>query len=291
MSWQIAVIVTGMLSGLSQVIGKRQVERMSAFQSGLLRDATVLVMAIALAFWQGGLRLEWQAGVMFLMGLVESFAIAAYFAAQRQNMAATAVFSYPFSQLMTILMAGIFFAEWQYFDIRHTRGVVNMLALLATLTLMMVYQGRDRLKGRLKWSWLLFFSAVIVSISSIESKWAVSSVGYSPIEAMLYEFGGIVVGSVGYVIVRKQGMRVGRENLVWGVLQGILFGAATIWYYDLLKTSPLGISSLIRRVTIVLLAASAGLWGYGEGKKMSVRQWIAIGLGLLVFGLVMGVNR
>lgn len=291
MSWQIAVILTGILAALSQVVGKRQVGRMSAFQSGVIRDVTVLGMVGVMCLWQGGVRLEWQGIVILVMGVLESVAIAAYFAAQRSHMAATAVFSYPFSQLLIVLLAGIFFAEWKYFDIRHTQGIFNVLALIVTMILMVFYQSGDkRVKGKLKWSWLLTFSALIVAVSNIESKWAMTTLQYSPAAAMLYEFVGIVSGGLIYVYGKRQGMRVGWINLLWGIVQGLLFGVATIWYMGLLKTSPLTLASLIRRVTIVLLTASAGLWGYGEGKAMGVRQWVAIGMGLIVFGLVMGVN-
>lgn len=290
--WQIGVIATGVLSALSQVVGKRQVDRMSAFQSGLLRDATVLFLAIAVCIYLGEMRIGWEAGIMFLMGVTESVAIAAYFSAQREHMAATAIFSYPFSQLLIVLLSAIFFAEWKYFDVRTTAGIFNILALIISLGLMMIYQQREgKATQKFRWSWMLLFSAVVVSISSLESKWAMSIVGYSPSLSMLYEFCGLVFGGIVYVWMRKQGMKLGLKNIGWGVLQGLLFGVATIWYLALLKDTPLGIASLVRRVTIVILTASAGLWGYGEAQKLSKSQWVTIGLGMVVFAIVMMVNR
>ena len=290
--WEIGVIVSGVIAGLSQVVAKRQVERMSAFQSGLLRDGTVLVMVLAIVIVKGGIQIGWQAGVMFVMGITESVSIAAYFSAQREDMSATAVFSYPFSQLLIVLFAAVFFHEWKYFDIRQVQGIFNILALSMTMWLMVVYQKSKR-QGRqkIRWSGMLVLSAIVVAISSLESKWAVSSVGYSPAWSSVYEFGGLVCGGIAYVLLRKQGMRVGRANLGLGILQGLLFGGGTLWYLTILTNNPLGIASLLRRVTIVLVTAGAGLWGYGEGRRLNAKQWILIGVGILVFVLVMAVNR
>lgn len=293
MIWQLAVGLTGAMSGLSQVVGKRQVERMGSFQSGVLRDVTTLVMVIIVAAYQGWFQWQWQGIVIFAVGLMESFSIAAYFAATRQHMSATAVFSYPFSQLLIILLAGIFFQEWKYFDVRHLQGIFNVVALALTIILMWVYQSknisrRDLFKG---WSGTLMLSAIVVAISNIQSKWAVTNLGYTPAVSMVYEFLGIVAGGLFYVGYKKQGMRVGMENIAWGVLQGLLFGGSALWYIGLLRDAPLGVASILRRVIIVLVTVGAGMWGYGEGKRMEKRQIISIVLGLLVFGLVMFVNR
>lgn len=286
-----AVIATGMLSGLSQIVGKRQVDRMGSFQAGVLRDVTVLLIVSVMCIQAGGVKLEWAAGAIFALGVMESVSIAAYFAAQREHMSATAVFGYPFSQLLIVLFAGIFFQEWKYFDVRHIQGIFNVVALLATMGLMFIYQdGTTAIKGKFLWNKMLMFSAIVVAISNIESKWAVTSLGYTPATAMLYEFCGIVMGGIGYVTLRKQGMKIGAQNVLWGVLQRALLAASALWYMQLLMTSPLTISSLVRRVAIVLSVVAAGMFGYGERKTMSRRQIWVMGLGLVIFALVMGVN-
>lgn len=285
------MILTGILSGLSQIVGKRQVDRMGSFQAGVLRDVTVLIIVSVMCIQAGGVKLEWAAGAIFAFGVMESVSIAAYFAAQREHMSATAVFGYPFSQLLIVLFAGIFFQEWKYFDVRHLQGIFNVVALIATMGLMFVYQGgATAIKGKFRWNTMLMFSAVVVAISNIESKWAVTSLGYTPATAMLYEFCGIVAGGIGYVTLRKQGMKIGAQNMMWGVLQGTLLAASALWYMQLLMTSPLTISSLVRRVAIVLSVVAAGMFGYGEAKTMNRRQIWIICLGLLIFGLVIGVN-
>lgn len=294
MNWQVAVILTGVLSGLAQMVGKRQVSRMGAFQSGVLRDSATFIMVIIVLLWQGGIPLvmPWQVWVIFGVGVMESVSIAAYFAAQRSEMAATAVFSYPFSQLLIILMSGFAFAEWKYFDISTFQGIVNSVALLLTFTLMIVYHGgKDKIKGRLRWSNALVLSAIVVAISNLQSKWAVSQLGYSPAQAMLYEYAGLLLGGIVYVGVRKQGISVGWKSVGYGLIQGLLFGISAMWYISLLTDHPLGISSVMRRVTIVLMTVAAGLWGWGEHKRLVSRQIATLILGILVFGLVMAVNR
>lgn len=293
MIWQIAVGLTGVLSGVSQIIGKRQVDRMGSFQSGVLRDVTTLIMAITLAMYQGWFHWEWQGIVIFGVGLMESFSIAAYFAATRKHMSATAVFSYPFSQLLIILFAGIFFHEWRYFDIRHLQGIFNVGALCLTIILMWVYQSKSITKKEIfkGWSVTLMVSALVVAISNVQSKWAVANLGYTAAVSMVYEFLGIVTGGLFYVIYKKQGMNVGMKNTAWGIVQGLFFGGSALWYVGLLHDAPLGVASILRRVIIVLVTVGAGLWGYGESKKLEARQLIAIVLGLTVFGMVMFVNR
>lgn len=294
MNWQIAVIVTGVLSGLAQVVGKKMVMQMGAFQGGVIRDATILVMVVGVLMFGGGIPLSWSWPVVaiFGFGILESVSLALYFSAIRTQMAATTVFSYPFSQLLIILFSGIFFAEWQYFDVSNIRGLVNVIALILTLALMMLYQGNGvKIKGRIRWSNALIFSAVIVALTNIESKWAVSTLGYSPAQAMLYEYLGLLAGGLGYVYLNKQTLKVGWSNLGWGMVQGVLFGLSSLWYVALLKDNPVGISSLLRRVTIVLISLMAAFWGYREGRKLTTRQIVCLGIGILIFGLVMTVNR
>lgn len=294
MNWQIAVILTGFLSGLSQIVGKRQVGNMGAFQSGILRDSATFALVLGILIWQKGLpnQIPWQAWAIFGVGILESVSMAAYFSAQRAEMAATAVFSYPFSQLLIILMSGFAFSEWKYFDVTTTLGVVNILALILTFALMIIYQGgKEKITGRIRWSNVLVLSAIVVAISNIESKWAVSQLHFSPALSMIYEYLGLLVGGIVYVVVKKQGMRVGWRSVGWGMIQGLLFGVSALWYVAILADHPLGISSMMRRVTIVLMTVVVGLWGWGEHKRLTWRQLLTLALGIIVFGLVMAVNR
>jgi uncharacterized membrane protein len=294
MSWQIAVVLTGVLSGLGQVMGKRLVMNLGAFQGGVIRDVTTLTLILGVLLAEGGIptTFAWPMLLIFVFGLLESVSMALYFSAIRSQMAATAVFSYPLSQLLIILFSSIFFAEWRYFDITTLQGVFNVVALVLTLILLVLYQGGiGKLKGKIKWSNALAFSAVIVALTNIESKWAVTTLQYSPAQSMFYEYIGMIVGGLAYVLYNRQSLLVGWRNLGVGVLQGLLFGVSAIWYVTLLVDNPVGIASLLRRVMIVLVALLAGLWGYGERKALTKHQMMSLGLGLIVFALVMGVNR
>lgn len=294
MNWQIAVIATGILSGLAQVTGKKLVMNLGAFQGGVIRDVTTLIFVMVVLIITGGIPtvFDWRVIAIFGFGIIESVSLALYFSAIRTQMAATAVFSYPLSQLLIILFAGLFFSEWRYFDIRHLQGLVNAIALVLTMVLMVLYQGKgEQIKGRFKWSNALAFSAIIVAFTNIESKWAVTTLAYSPAQAMLYEYLGMLTGGLVYVAYQGQTLRVGWRNAGWGALQGLLFGVSSLWYVGLLRESPIGISSLLRRVTIVLISLTVALWGYREGKKMQREQVISLALGLFIFGLVMWVNR
>jgi uncharacterized membrane protein len=293
MSWQVAVIFTGVISALAQIVGKRQVSKMGAFQGGVIRDASTLLLVSIILLFHGGIPsgLPWQALVIFGVGLAESVSMALYFAAQRTEMAATAVFSYPASQLLIILLSGIAFGEGKYFDVRTLVGLANTIALILTMALTIIYQAKGKVGGRLRWSNALVVSAIIVAISNLESKWAVSTLHYTPAQAMIYEYAGLLSGGLMYVKLRKQTLRVGWANLGWGVAQGLLYGVSAFWYIALLTDHPLGISSVMRRVTIVLMTVVAGLWGWGERRRLTWRQGLALALGIVVFGLVMGVNR
>ena len=294
MSWQASVIATGVISALAQIVGKRQVSKMGSFQSGVIRDGATLILVMVILLFKGGIPtgLPWQAWVIFGVGLLESVSMALYFAAQRSEMAATAVFSYPLSQLLIILLSGVAFGEWKYFNVQTTQGIINLVALALSLALMIVYQGgKSQIKGKIRWSNALAISAVIVALSNIESKWAMAQLHYSPAHAMIYEYAGLLVGGLVYVKMRKQTLRIGWENVGWGTLQGLLYGISALWYMALLTNYPLGISSVMRRVTIVLMTVTAGLWGWGEQRRLTWRQGLALSMGLIVFGLVMAVNR
>jgi uncharacterized membrane protein len=290
MIWQIAVIATGLLSAISQIVGKKQLSSMSAFQSGLMRDLVTLIIVLFIYFREGNFFVSWQSLVIVGIGVLEAVSIAIYFSAMRSGMAATAVFSYPFSQLLIVLSAAAFFGEWTYFDVTTSRGVVNLVALILTTILMMVYSGSAKVH-KYKWSTALFISAIITVLGNLQSKWAVTTLGYSAATSIFFEYLGIVLGGFIFVYGRGQSLSLGLKAWGLGALQGILFGVSALWYVDLLTTNPLGIASLIRRVTIVLVTVLFGILGYREGKNMSRRQMIAFGIGVIVFGLVMSVNR
>lgn len=290
MVWQIAVIVTGLLSGLAQVVGKQQVKSMSSFQSGLMRDLVTFALVVLIYLGEGNFHVAWPALVIIFIGILESISIAIYFSAIRSGLAATAVFSYPFSQLLIVLSSAVLFGEWKYFDITTKLGVVNIFALILTSILMVVYGGNAKVK-QYKWSTALFVSAIITVLGNIQSKWAVATLGYSAATSMFFEYLGIVIGGFVFVYGRGQNLKLGAKAWSMGILQGLLFGVSSLWYVHLLTTSPLGISSLMRRVTIVLVAVIFGLFGYRERQVMNKKQMISLVIGMLIFAMVISANR
>lgn len=292
MSWQLAVILTGVISAVAQAIGKRQVARMSAFQSGLVRDMATWGLVAGLYLFQGTVRLEWPSLVFLGLGLTEAVAMAAYYSAQRDQMAATAVFSYPFSQLLIILAAGIFFHEWQYFDPRTLRGLMNGLGVVGLVFLMTKFQQNNGENGRrTTWSTKLILSSLVIVGSNLLAKWGVGMLGYSPVEYMFWEYAGIVLAGVGFVYGRGLNLRIVKADWGWGIFQGLLFGGSALWYVGLLADHPLSIASVVRRVVIVLVTVIFGLWGFGEHKKLTRGQKWMLWMGVGLFGLVVSVNR
>jgi uncharacterized membrane protein len=53
MSWQLWVLLSGVLTGLGQMIGKSQIHKISAVQMGLIRDLTGLFVAVAVWIYFG----------------------------------------------------------------------------------------------------------------------------------------------------------------------------------------------------------------------------------------------
>lgn len=264
--WQGAVLISGVLSGVAQSIGKRQVGQMSAFQSGVLRDGTILAIMFGLTWWQGGGFFGVYSLVWIGIGLLESVMQAAYYSASREELSATVIFSYPLSSVLIVGLSGAMFGEWQYFDPRTVMGLSNIGALLLIIWMMLGYQ-HHRL-GKTRWSTKIFLSSMMVVVSNLAAKWAVSTLGLAPSGYLVYEYVGLLAGGLAYVTLRGQGMAVGLKNVGWGVGQGILFALSVLLFVEVLRSNPLSLASLLRRVTIVGVTVLVGLIYYREGKGM-----------------------
>ena len=291
-TWQVAVIATGILSGVAQSIGKRQVSRMSAFQSGVLRDGTILLVVAVVSAVQ---HLFGFAPLYLLfvgVGILESVMQAAYYSASREEMAGTVVFSYPLSSLLIVLSSGFLFSEWGYFDPRSGRGLLNIAALCLTLFLVFFYQKRDDTlthTKRFHWSVKLLASALMVVVANLAVKWAVAVAGVKPASYMFWEYLGLLFGGLVFVYARGQDLRVGRRQVVWGIVQGTLFAASVFWYATLRVTVPLSLSSIVRRVAIVTVTTLAGLFVFGEHKRITSGQWVSLALGFGVLAMLLAV--
>lgn len=287
--WQGMAILSGVLSAVAQVIGKRQVAKMSAFQSGVLRDATVLAVMMGIVLTYGGMEWSKYSWVWMGVGLLESVMMAAYYSASRTELASTVIFSYPLSSVLIVGLAGGLFGEWQYFDPRTGVGMVNVVSLVAIIILMLIYQGGNLAKT--KWSTKIVLSSLMVVASNVVIKWAVATLGVTPAGYMVWEYLGLVIGGVAYVGVRRQGMRVGASGVAWGALQGLLFAVSALMIAQVLRENPLSLASMMRRLATVTLTIATGLLWFKEGKKMNRRQGWVLLLALGIFGVLLGVNR
>lgn len=288
MSWQIWVLLSGVLSGIAQGIGKRQVGRMSSFQSGVLRDASTLAVVLLVYLWQGVF--SWSGiNILFvLVGLVEAIMMAAYYSAAREEMAGTVIFSYPMSSILIVVGSGVLFGEWKYFDLTSMRGWLNILVLILMIVLIVSYQGKKVKNSR--WSTKLTLSALMVVVANLVQKWAVAVVGLRPASYMIYEYLGLVLGGVVFVFGRGQDLKVGKKQVWWGAMQGVLFAISALMYVEMLRQYPLSISSMIRRVAIVTVTAGSGLSFFGEGKRLRSRQIWSLVAGVAILMIVLGVN-
>lgn len=66
MPWQMWVLISGVLTGLAQAVGKKQLSRLSALQMGAVRDLAGLAIAVLVFFWWGTGNLPWQ--IVFAVG-------------------------------------------------------------------------------------------------------------------------------------------------------------------------------------------------------------------------------
>lgn len=288
LSWQWWVVIAGLCSGLAQVVGKRQVSYMSAFQSGVLRDSTILIIVGAMILMQNQLHFGIWSLSFLLIGILESVMIAAYYSASRDELASTVIFSYPLSSVLIVGLSGALFGEWQYFDVRTTVGLINTVSLAMVVGLMLLYQDGNLKKTR--WSTKIILSSLMVVVSNIAIKWAVTNLGLMPTDYFLYEYIGLVGGGLMYVYWRGQSMRVGGKSLVLGAVQGLLFAISIILFAEILRSYPLSLASLIRRVVIVMVTVIAAFGWYKEGRALSLRQVVCLVGGVVVLGVVMLAN-
>jgi len=287
--WQLAVIATGILSAIAQSIGKRQVTYMSAFQSGLLRDLTIFSI-IAIIFVSQG-TFSWSPLNFFFVaiGILESIMMAAYYSASRQEMAATSVFSYPFSSILIIITSGFLFGEWKYFDFTTTQGIANIATTILTLILISNFQnGKIKLSS---WNIKLILSATMVAGANIVQKWAIATIGLRPAGYMIYEYAGLIIGGIIFVYGRKLNLKLTKKDFVWGIFQGILFAISILWYGEILRTYPLSLSSIIRRIAIVLGTTFAGLIIFGEHKSMSKSRYIQMFIDIIILVTTLFINN
>lgn len=288
MNWQIWVLLSGVLTGLGQMIGKSQIHKISASQMGIIRDSAGLLVAVVLWIAMGSVNGGWQmiAGVM--NGAMVAVGVAIYFVAVRSSFSGASMFGYLISQILIVASSAFIFGEWIYFDPATTRGIGNILVLLLTILSMLFFT--QSIKIGKKWFGLIFLSALINMAGNLVAKSIVS--GPTNVWAyFLAEQTGLTLAGVAILVIRRQNLRIGWENARVGVLQGIVAILGPIIYLNVLSVEPLSLASLVRRIASIIVTSVAGLWWYKEGKQLGRRGWIGLGMGLVAFLMVMIVNR
>lgn len=293
-SWAVWVLISGVVTGLAQTLGKNQIHKISALQMGVLRDVTGFGVAVIVWLALGTGRSAWAGGEGWGMligmgnGAMVAVGVACYFIATRTNFSGASVFGYLLSQILIVASSAVVFAEWVYFDPTTARGQGNLAALLLTILAMVTYVQSLQL-GR-KWVGLLIVSALINVVGNLVAKYMVAG----QMNVWNYFFAeqvGLAAAGVVILALRGQDMRVGWKNARVGVGQGILAILGPTIYLNVLVTAPLSLASLVRRIAAILVTVVGGLLWYREGVGMGKRAWISLAMGILAFGIVLVVNR
>ncbi|GEM_PF-5962613 len=288
-SWQVVVLLSGLVSGAAQSIGKRLVNRHGAVQVGFWREGAGLALFVLMAALVGGS--NWQverAGWVFVYGLVLSVSTSAYFAAVREDFAGTVAFATGLGQIFLVVLSSIIFAEWRYFDPRTLVGVANLTAVAVGVGSFFVYQAGFG-GNRVKWNKMVTLAVAVNVFGNLYVKYTVVA-GMSSAPFLVYQNAGMLTGLLVLALVRGQSLRMGGRAELAAILQGLVGGLSVLVFLEILRTYPLSIASVVRRVATVVFTTSSGLWYFREKERLNGRRMAALVLGLVVFGLVLAVN-
>jgi len=288
MPWQGWVLLSGILTGGAQFLGKRQVKYTSALQAGMIKDLSMWVVVLIIAGVTGKGWAGWQSVLAMLNGAVVAVGIASYYVAVRESLSGTSVFGYLVSQIMLIVAAAIVFGEWRYFDMSRVEGRVNLAVTLGAMAMMWMYRGGGQLSS--VWSRYLGLSIVLNVIGNLVMKWLVA--GGMPVVA--YQTGeatGLVIGGAMAMLLKGQNLRVEPKGWLVGMGQGLLTAGSIFCYTWVLVQNPLSIASLIRRMGVMLVTVGGGLWWYREKEGMSMSRYIVLGLAIAGFVVLSWLNR
>lgn len=289
MNWQIAILFSGLATGIGQFLGKRQVRHMSAMQSTIVSNLVGFgVLAIVVYLTREYLMFEWRLMFLLIFGIVESVAIAAYYSAVRESLSGATVFGYLLSQIIIVLVSFVLFNEWIYFDPTTIRGLGNIVSFFLTMFALYFYSGTLAV-GR-RWLGMITLSAMINAVANIAAKYFLKT-GIPPFLYLFVEQIGLLIGGWIYVTSRGQGMKLSVRSWRIGLLQGLFAVAGPMIYIYVLMTEPLSLASVVKRLAALLVTVVMGLMFYHERDNMGRRGWVSLTLGLIAFGLVMGVNR
>lgn len=288
MSWQLWVFLSGLLTGLGQMIGKSQIHKISAVQMGLIRDFTGLVVAVSVWVYFGMPSGGYNMIFGIMNGAMVAVGVALYFMAVRTSFSGTSVFGYLISQVLIVISSAVLFSEWVYFDPSTVRGSGNIAVLVLTVLSMLLYI--KSLNTTSKWMWLLLMSALINVIGNLVAKHFVTG-QMSVWSYFLSEQIGLTLAGFVLLKLRGQELNINKKELRVGIAQGIVSIMGPIIYLNILSTQPLSLASLVRRIAAILVTSISGLLWYNERNKMGIRGVWSLVIGFVAFVLVMLVNK
>lgn len=282
------MLLSGVLTGLGQMIGKSQIHKISAIQMGLIRDLTGLFVAVAVWVYfgmpYGGFNMIF--GVM--NGAMIAVGVALYFMAVRTSFSGASVFGYLISQVLIVTSSVLIFGEWIYFDPSTIRGIGNIVVLILTIVSMLMYAKSLGSTG--KWMGLIILSAVINVVGNLVAKHFVAG-EMNVWSYFLSEQIGLTLAGIVFLKVRDQDLMIDIKELKIGVAQGLVVITGPIIYLNILSSEPLSLASLVRRIAAIMVTSASGLFWYKEGKTLGARGVVSLITGFIAFVLVMWVNR
>ena len=288
MSWQLWVLLSGVLTGLGQMIGKSQIHKISAIQMGLIRDLTGLFVAVGVWVYFGMPYGGYNMIFGMMNGAMVAVGVALYFMAVRTSFSGASVFGYLISQVMIVISSAVIFSEWVYFDPSRMRGLGNIAVLVLTVISMLLYM--KSLKSTNKWMGILILSALINVTGNLVAKHFVSG-EMSVWSYFLSEQIGLTTAGFILLKLRGQDLRIDKKEMRVGIWQGLVAITGPIIYLNILSTEPLSLASLVRRIAAILVTSISGLFWYREGKTLGSRGIWSLIIGFVAFVLVMWVNR
>ena len=254
MSWQLWVLLSGVLTGLGQMVGKSQIHKISALQLGVLRDLTGLCVAGGVWVYFGMPLEGWNMLYGVMNGALLAVGIALYFMAVRASFSGTSVFGYLISQVLIVIAAAFIFGEWIYFDLSTWRGVGNSVVLILTVVSMLLYV--KSLGSTKKWMGLILLSATINVIGNLVAKHFVA--GQMNIWSyFVSEQVGLVVGGMVLLKIRSQDLKVGIKEIIVSVVQGLIAILGPIIYLNILSSEPLSLASFVRRISAIIVTSAS----------------------------------
>lgn len=277
--WQVVIVLSGAMAGLSRLITKDQASRMGVFQMAFWQDLVAITILFVMMVLMG-VTVSWWGAVMYVLyGLVLAIGVGAFNSAVRDDMTGATVMSYALSQIGIVIGAMILLSEWRYFDPTQIEGIKNIMMVGLGLTGLLMYGG---MKLDVKWSRMIWLSVLINVGGNLFTK-HLMNLQWDPVVMLFWQGVGMLIGNM--VMMRRKRQKVVMKLVE--VSKASLFALLRIgglWsYLILMQSQPISILSITRRVAIIVVTLVIAWVVYGEHKRLSRKQWIGLLMGGAAF--------